>query len=493
MTRRMLCLVAGLVFLVAIPVLAQDDSAESALRAEIAALEGEPRAARLADLALLLEKQGRPFDAAHAWRQAREIAPTPAVLEGEARSLLAFADWLLQTDEHGASKKAAFEDARIALERARDGGVDTSFVGVGLARCAEAGGSADDQIRILRETLVAHPADPAATRALGFALLVAGQHAEGAKILAALSDASPSDWKLALGGSAAAREAGDEDTALRLAARAVEMDPAAAEGWMAVWRIYAPGKRYGELADQVVALAEAHPESAVGAHYAGFAAASASRVEPALTWLARAAERDPHNVEALLEAARIQQTKKSDTAAATALYEKVLAVRPGEPSAVRGLQYLAAKVHWSGRPQDAVPLFETIAKTAPDMGIHWADLGLALRWSGRYEESEDAYRRAVEVSDGDPQILNDYGLLLLVMGRDEDADEVFRAAHESDALANDGPENLGFVARERGDLAAAARWFRTAWEAAIRRGEDGARHRRNLDDVTRPLPPLERP
>jgi len=445
-----------------------------------------------AELATWLEARRRYMEAASLRRRLRAADPSADNCVSEARAVLAFAEQVLAAGGGGGGIRAAFEDARIALQRARDAGADDLETALGLARCGAAQGDADREIVELAAAAERWPEDPRARRALGFAYQNAGRFDEAIPLLKRLSDAAPDELILARALSYSARMADDEETAVAAALRAIGCAPDAADAWQSLWAVYAPAKRYGELANAILAQSEAHPESAAAAHYAGFALSSARRPDEALTWLKRAWERNDANHEARLQAARVLITEKQDETGAAALYAQVLELEPGHRGALDGMGFLAVKLGNEQRHEEALPYFRAVAEGYADDGRSWANLGLALRWAGRYEEAVVAYEKAVETSPGDAQLRNDFGLLLLVMKRDERATQVFEATHEVDPLANDCLENLGFMARERGDLASARKWFKLAWQAALRRGDANLvqRHRRNVDDVRFPLPPL---
>lgn len=479
--------------------LAEDAPGESVRPAEdpIAALEarakaatGDARAAAWSDLARALEAAGRNVEAAGAWRQSGSASPSAEAAAGEGRALLAFAEEVLASGDAGASIRAAFEDARRALDKARALGAKDSAIALGLARCAAAEGRADEEIALLRAACEAFPDDPAPPRALAFAFLNAGRWAEALPRFRALSDATPSDVRLSLCLAASARATGDEPLAIAAAERTIEHHPSDRRGWEALWQVYAPQRRWGELADRLKTLAEARSGVAICAHYAGFAALNAQRTDDALAFLEKAWTLDPRDVGAKLEAARALLTARRDRDGAEKLAAEVLR---GDPANVRAsdlLAYIGLRRSEDGDHEGAVRALETIVEVRPDDVVALANLGLERRWAGRYEASEEAYRRALALAPADPQVHNDFGLLLLVLGRVEEARRTFLAGHEADPEANDVMENLAWLARERGDLAEASRWHRLAYEAALRRGGDGARHRRNLDDARWPLPPV---
>ncbi len=442
------------------------------------------------DVARTAEEEARWLDAAQAWRVAAEEGGGAAAREGEARALLRFAEEVFASGEIGGAVKAAYEDARAAYRKAAAEGGTSLGVLLGLAQCADALEERDEQVRVLREAVAAFPTEKAPRRALAFALYHAQQSEEAFALFRSLSDADPGDLNLALTLAEAARTAGDEPLAVAAANRAIESATEDARGWRALWAVYAPKQRWGELADALVALAKRHETSAYAAHYAGMAAGSARRWDDALSWLQRAWELQPLDHPARLEAARILYTHKKDKAGAAAHYAAVLEADPQQRAAADGLFFLAQRTSEEGDPAGAVPLFAAVARAREGDGAAQANLALALRWAGRYEESETAYRRAIQLEPADPQIRNDFGLLLLVLGRGEDARAEFLAGHDADPLHNDCPENLGFVARAAGRRDEALQWFQVAWRASVRRGEDGARHRVTVDDQRWPLPPV---
>ncbi len=468
-----------------------EDEAAAERRLRMALVNaGAAWAAPAADLAAWLEARSRFMEASSLRRRVRGADPTTENCVLEARAVLGFAELVLASGGGGGGIKAAFEDARIALRRARESGADTIETALGLARSAAAQGNPQQEIVELEEALARWPDAAKVRRGLAFAYQNAERFDAATPLLRAVSDAAPDDLLLARALAYSARMAGDEKTAIAAAYRAIDAAPEAAQAWQTLWAIYAPEKRYGELANAILSRTERFPESAVAAHYAGFALSSARRTDEALTWLKRAWELSEGNHEARREAARLLITVKRDDAAAGQMYRRILELSPGHRGALDGLGFLAVKLGNEQRHDEALPYFRAVAEGLADDGRSWANLGLALRWAGRYDDAVVAYEKAVETSPDDAQLQNDFGLLLLVMKRDEDATRIFKATHEADPLANDCLENLGFMARERGDLAAATRWFKLAWDAAIQRGDATLiqRHRRNLDDVRFPLP-----
>jgi tetratricopeptide (TPR) repeat protein len=389
--------------------------------------------------------------------------------------------------------RAAFEDARSALKRAQSLGVKDVSIRIGLARCLAADGRTDDQIAELRAAAKDFPGDPAAPRALAFALYHAGRHAEAIEAFRPLSDAAPGDMNLTLTLAASARAAKDEALALAMADRALEKHADDRRSWECLWAVYSADKRWGELADKLEGAAKARPGNALGAWYAAFAAASAQRWDDALGRLDEVWKLDPRNAAARLEAGRIRFQHKKDRDGASQAARDVLEAEPDNRKAGDLLSFVAMRRSDEGDHAGAARELAVLASKRPGDPIVHANLGLELRWAGRSREAEESYRRAIELAPEDAQTRNDLGLLYLVLGRDAEARESFLAGATANPEANDCLENLGWMARRDGRRDEALSWFRKAYDAALRRGQDGARHRRHLDDLRYPLPPLGAP
>lgn len=463
------------------------------LAAEAEQLRGEARADAFTRLATALEEAARWYEAAGAWREVAAVRPTAASAEREGRALLAFAEELLAAQEPGSSIRAAFADAASALRRARKLGSKDLAVRLGIARCLAADGLADDQIRELRAACDDFPGDPAPPRALAFALYHAGRTAEAIAALAPLSEAAPSDIALSLTLADCARAAKDEALALLAAERTIRAHPQDRRGWEAVWKVYAAERRWGELADRLAQHADAAPEAARAAHYAGFAASSAQRWDAALAYLGRAWKLDPKDADAQVQRARILSQHRNDREGAAAALREVLRTVPDHRGAIEVMSFLCAQRDRDGDYAGAVADLELLVAYRPEDPVLLANLALEQRWAGRNADAEHSYLAAIGLAPSDPVLRNDLGLLYLVEGRDADARRTFEAGVAADPEFNDNLENLGFMARRDGRTAESLTWYGRALAAAARKGADTSRHRRNTDDVRFPLPPLGSP
>jgi len=466
---------------------------EKTLRDRVEATQGKDRGAAAADLAKLLDGESRWSEAASAWRQARKLRGDLSDLEGESRALLAFAEDVVAQGESGGAVSASFEDAKSALRRAREAGSKSVDVALGLARCAEIAGDMDARIaELTAASASARPDDVRPSWALAGALLAAGRRDEALALYQTMSDAHPTDANLALSLHAAARAAGDEARQLTGATRAVNAAPENVAAWSALWYVFAPKQRWGELAGATVEIAKAHPEGMWPAHYAGVACARARRFDEALAWLEKAWTAKDADPDARCEAARILVTEKNDRERAVKLLTEALALDPGNAQANNLMFFVAKRFADEGDVKRAALLFEVIAKARPNDQISQNNYANSLRFAGRNDECGKTYLAMIEKFPNDAQIRNDYALLLDCEGRTEDARKVLLAAHEVDPMNNDSMENLAFLARAKGDHAEALKWFHAAYLVAVAKNELTGRHRITLDDQRWPLPALGR-
>ena len=59
---------------------------------------------------------------------------------------------------------------------------------------------------------------------------------------------------------------------------------------------------------------------------------------------------------------------------------------------------LANALAWSGRPDDAIPLYDQLLRDEPARPDLLRARANALRWDGRLEEAADAYRRTLRAA-----------------------------------------------------------------------------------------------
>jgi Flp pilus assembly protein TadD len=173
------------------------------------------------------------------------------------------------------------------------------------------------------------------------------------------------------------------------------------------------------------------------------------------------------------------------------VYGEALAADPASSDAYTGLFNIAARYDREGEKAAASKVFGMLKDARPKDPLARANYANSLRFSGRYDDSEREYLAAIADFPNEAQLRNDYALLLDVEGRNADSTAVLKAAHEVDPANNDSMENLGFLARARGDTAEALKWFRMAHAALVKKGDSDHKHRINVDDQRWPLPPLK--
>ncbi len=169
----------------------------------------------------------------------------------------------------------------------------------------------------------------------------------------------------------------------------------------------------------------------------------------------------------------------------------LMAILDGESSeSARGQS--TSLLHWmvgdTIRREDfpaALRILDAWCRAEPENGFVWANRGATLRRLGNYAEAARSYESARAARPFDPQVPNDLALVRLAQGKVDRAIVLLNAALEIDADHLDSLENLGILARARGDLEDAARWFRRAYDVALARDLDSrSKFRRYLDLVS---------
>jgi tetratricopeptide (TPR) repeat protein len=110
------------------------------------------------------------------------------------------------------------------------------------------------------------------------------------------------------------------------------------------------------------------------------------------------------------------------------------AVLAAEPGAAAATQLLAIALMARSRHREAVPLFESLAESAPDDMGTWVNLGTSLRGCGRFEEAARAYERASGLGASGPDFDFNVGLLHIDRGDYEAARAALRKAHAAAPL-----------------------------------------------------------
>jgi hypothetical protein len=116
----------------------------------------------------------------------------------------------------------------------------------------------------------------------------------------------------------------------------------------------------------------------------------------------------------------------------------LLLVEPGDGSGESREERLnrAVELEASGRIEEAIAAYRSVASEQPDWALAWTNLGNAEARAGRTRDAEAAYRRAIATDPGNRDALNNQAWLLLQDGtRLDEAEALARRA-----LAAGGPD-----------------------------------------------------
>jgi len=110
--------------------------------------------------------------------------------------------------------------------------------------------------------------------------------------------------------------------------------------------------------------------------------------------------------------------RKGELQQAGVLYRQVLALQPRNFEALHLLAVLTAQ---SGKPGEAVPLFDRALAINPNIASAHFNRGNALRESGQDEQALDSYRRALTLQPDNPDAHFNLGQTLGALGRYDEA------------------------------------------------------------------------
>jgi tetratricopeptide (TPR) repeat protein len=124
-----------------------------------------------------------------------------------------------------------------------------------------------------------------------------------------------------------------------------------------------------------------------------------------------------------------------------------------------------------GKPEKALPLLYRAVDVLPDDAGILLNLGGAYVLLGRHEEAVAVLERAASLAPTEPMVWCNLGAALLRLPGERSEEDRLRAvdalcrALELDPRAANVAYNVGLIHRDRGDWAAAARYFRLALDA----------------------------
>lgn len=131
--------------------------------------------------------------------------------------------------------------------------------------------------------------------------------------------------------------------------------------------------------------------------------------------------RDRRDVDALISAG-LASLSLDDIDAAIGFFGRAKELSPDNPRIAEGM---AAAYVRSGRPVEALKLFEEAQQAGIDTGTLWADRGLAFDLVGQNDAAQNAYQRALERKD-DPAVRQRLALSYAIAGKREAFEEELR-------------------------------------------------------------------
>jgi len=172
-------------------------------------------------------------------------------------------------------------------------------------------------------------------------------------------------------------------------------------------------------------------------------------------------DRDPGNVEALIQQADALTALGRDDAAAEA-YRRVLAKDASPNRAQARLARLGAGRAdlAAGRAAEAEAIYAALAASAPEDAVGYNGLAIAYDQQGRHEEAQAAYRKALALADTSATRSN-LGLSLAMSGDAAGALELLRPLAETTASSPRIRHNLAFALELAGDRQGARRVLAT--------------------------------
>lgn len=140
------------------------------------------------------------------------------------------------------------------------------------------------------------------------------------------------------------------------------------------------------------------------------------------------------------------------------VYEQVLRIQSDDSDA----HFAIGSILLDSDPSAALPYLEEACRLAPSRVFFLTSLGIAYLRDGRNNEAEATLRRAIALSPDDPGIRNNLGIVLVQTGRYEDAIRELSDLLERDPRFTPARNNLAIALGESGDLVRAEREARQA-------------------------------
>jgi predicted CXXCH cytochrome family protein len=155
------------------------------------------------------------------------------------------------------------------------------------------------------------------------------------------------------------------------------------------------------------------------------------------------------------------------------------AIEKYRPERAEPYLHLADALSRSGRPQEAIPMYEEALLRKPDFPVALERYAEILRSSGQLARAAETLKKALALAPGSAANWHQLGLVYLAQGSRPDALDAFQKAVSFDDGLAEARNSLGGIWFEGGDLARAEKEFREA----LRIQPDYAEARSNLGNV----------
>lgn len=235
-----------------------------------------------------------------------------------------------------------------------------------------------------------------------------------------------------------AHQVNQNDVALDLIRRAVQLSPATAEYPSNLAMVLSALGRYQEAADSARSALRLRPEFADAQVNLGYALALLGESDQAISAFREAIRIAPDNAQAHGNLARTLQ-RNGMLAEAIAAFGRAISLQPGRADLHNGL---GLTLESEGRISEALDAFRAAIRCNPRFTDAHNNLALAFHAKHRFDEAISAYRDALSLKPSNPRILNNLGNALRETGDLAGAIATLRLAADLSAIDPTPHSNL---------------------------------------------------